>query len=198
MGASKIKTLIDCFPLCHSAPRELSWLLRASQNVQHKMATGTISSDVKFIRAGHVNSKNIVLSRTASTSVLSPKNIFLPTLIWFYCPRGTPVYKDNCSTVRLLRNENHREFRHTHLFDSSWPSWFRSSCGCLRFTGLNHQPTSLKFLPSSDGFGVNCVHYAFSSKVDAGGRSLSFLSPLLCSRDWISWARQRWDQVHFC
>lgn len=55
--------------------RESSW--RTSHNVQHKIATNTIWCEIKLVREGHVNSKNIVLFLTlTSTSVFCPKNIF--------------------------------------------------------------------------------------------------------------------------
>lgn len=135
----------------------------------------------------------VVRSHTASSSVFCPPKIF-SRLLWFllYCPRGTPLNKDNCSTVRLL------SFEFTRSFDSSWLRWFRSWCGCLRCTRLNYQPASSKFLPPGDGFGVNSLHYTFSSKFNIWSWDLYFLSPLLYSREWISWARQGRDQVRLC
>lgn len=87
------------------------------------MATDTILSEIKLVRAGRVNSKNIVLS-----------------LLLFYCPTGKSIYKDNFSSVRHLRKQIHREFQGKHFyFDSSW-----LKCGSdLEVRWLKQPPTSL-------------------------------------------------------
>ncbi len=193
---------IDCASLCNFVPRELNRLWGSSQNVQHKMATDTISSNVELVQAGQTL-KNIVLCHTAvHQCVLLLKIDFYAYIAFIYsfiyfCPTERSLYKlQHCEAFK----ENEPSWGWAFLFNSSWTSWFESSGG-LRFTFQNphhHQPSS-EFPPPRDGFRENGVHNAFASKVHAWGWAFfSSLDPFLFSWEGISWAGQRRDQVHHC
>lgn len=160
-------------------PRELSRLQGVSQ-IGH-------AYNIKLVQAKQRCSKNIVLSHTAlHQCVLSQKYISMSTLVSVFCPTGNSVYKDTCSAVRRLREQNHPKFCCTLLFDSSW--WFRSSLSEVPW--LKPPLTSSQFLSPSDRFCENSVHDAFASKVHARGRDLP-PNHLLRSWERINWAGQR-------
>lgn len=116
------------------------------------------------------------LKTHSPTSPLSPEAIFLLPPPVFYYPA-------HVKTVPV----KHLYLAPTHTL------LVLKVCCCSEVHGLNEP---LEFLPSCDGFGEDGLHYALTPEVHGGGgRGLSF-SAFLCSRDWISWAGQRGDQVH--